>query len=148
MLPILALAAVLNADSVNVNAIYALEDLDSVLIERQVVVADTPTILIQTCDVSADTLKTALHFARLVWRGQYNAARNIPGFEHAILARDKSESTRDRRYALLCHDDGNLPEVIVEVTKELHVLVLTYITNKGMIIAVAQPVPMAIPKEQ
>lgn len=138
MFPVIALTAVLNADSVNINDVHALKNLDSVLTEHQVLVSDAPTIIIQTCDVAPDSLRTAFQFARRYLRGQVTDVKSEPGYEQAIVVTDRPEPNRVRVYVLLCHDDGNLPEIIFRNTGELGVLELTYITNQGMVIAVAK----------
>lgn len=136
MLSIFAAAAVLNADSVDVNAVYALQNLDSVLTVNQVILTETPRIIVQQCEVSLDTLKLAFQFARFYLAGRVAEAMQLPGYESAEITTTYPKLKQKKVYALLCHDDGNLPEIIFENTGDLGVLELTYITNQGMVIAV------------
>lgn len=138
MLPILVAAAVLNADSVNVNDVQSLKNLDSVLTAHQIIVTDTPTIIIQTCAVASDTLLAAFQFARRYLREEVVDVKKVPGYEHAIVVSERPEPGKQKVYVLLCHDDGNLPEIIFRNTGELGILELTYITRDGMIIAVSK----------
>ena len=157
MLHIVAIAAILNADSVNVNAVQELKNLDSLLTAHQVVVTDTPIIVIQTCEVAKDTLAAAFRYARLYLQGRVADAKKMPGYEYAAVTVEypetkKSEVTvggittvveradlnKKKVYALLNHTEGNLPEIIFRNTGELGVLELTYITEKGTVIAVAK----------
>ncbi len=136
MLLVLMVAAVLHADSVNINEVHALKSLDSVLTVHQVVATDTPTIVIQTGTVTIDSVKAAFDFARRYLRGQIADVQREPGYEHAVVFVERPEPGKVKAYVLLCHDEGNLPEIIFRNTGELGVLELTYITNQGMVIAV------------
>ena len=138
MLSVLALAAVLNSDSVVVNEVYALKNLDSVLTANQVILTDTPRVVIQTNDVSMETLKEAFQFARLYLQGKLAEAGALPGYENAEVVATYPALKKKKVYALLRHDDGNLPEVIFENTGDLGALEITYITRDGMVIAVAK----------
>jgi hypothetical protein len=136
ILAALALSTVLNAQSVNVNDVMALRNLDSVLTECNVVLTDTPTVIIATCDVPMDTLATAFRYARIIMkRGKPNLA-DFPGYEHAQIVNDRPTEGKKKFYILLHQDDGNLPEIICEVSGELGAIRLTYITNKGTVVAV------------
>lgn len=136
MLPVVVLAAVLNSDSVDVNEICALKNLDSVLTVHAVVLADTPTVVIQTYDVPMGTLKEAFRFARLYLQGNVAEATAIPGYEKAEVVVEYPALKKKKVYALLRQDDGNLPEIIFENTGDLGALELTYITSKGIVVAV------------
>lgn len=136
MLVSIALCAILNTDSVDVNALSALPNLDSVLIAHKISVSDTPTVLIQTCQVPMDTLKAAFRYARLYLKGREDEAKRLKGFEHGIVEPIQIEDGKQKVFVLLCHDSGNLPEIIFRNTGELGVLELTYITSKGKVIAV------------
>ncbi|MEK7518964.1 MAG: hypothetical protein AAB424_00075 [Patescibacteria group bacterium] len=136
MLPVFALAAVLSTDSVNINDVHALKNLDSVLTTYQVVLTDTPTVIIQSGDVNLDSVGAAFQFARRYLRGEVSDVKKVPGYEQAIVVVEHPEPKTVKVYVLLCHDDGNLPEIIFRNTGDLGVLELTYITREGMVIAV------------